>query len=150
MFPIQQLLLFVLSLILINRVTKTTASTQSVLPNDKDVMTYGNMKSFMPGNYGSLLMDRRDPSPAPDCFNSYILKSYSINKNYSQNYEACIRSALESRQSIENRMLSGKLSINDASEGICQRYKTCNNLNDTLAVFACHSKIVCITNAIFP
>lgn len=79
---------------------------------------------------------------ATNCFSNYIQHSNEIGKNYSQNYNQCVRWALESRRSLEKQMLEEKLTLINTSKAICERYDTCNGLKDTVQTFDCHSKIV--------
>lgn len=118
-----------------NNVEESSYVTSIDASSEASTLSYLPRESFIRPNV---------QSSASGCFGAYIQRSNEIDRNYSKNYNQCIRWALETRRAIDEKMLGKKLSITHASQTICKRYSDCNRLSNALATFDCHSKIVCI------
>ncbi|XP_011205835.2 hybrid signal transduction histidine kinase B [Bactrocera dorsalis] len=82
-----------------------------------------------------------NPQVSVACFTDYIGHSNSISEAYGQDYKQCLLEASEERKQIDGDSAKERQEVVDAAEAVCSSLRTCNELNNTLELFNCHTKI---------
>ncbi|XP_014102935.2 uncharacterized protein [Bactrocera oleae] len=82
-----------------------------------------------------------NPQVSVACFTDYIGHSNSISEAYGQDYKQCLLEASEERKQIDGDSVKERHEVVDAAEAVCSSLRICNEQNNTLELFNCHTKI---------
>ncbi|XP_017482181.1 PREDICTED: uncharacterized protein LOC108371182, partial [Rhagoletis zephyria] len=82
-----------------------------------------------------------NPQVSVACFTDYIAYSSAIGEAYGRKYKSCLLEASEERKQIDSDSVLERREIVEASEAVCSSLRMCNDLNNTLELFNCHTKI---------
>lgn len=85
-----------------------------------------------------------NPQVSVACFTDYIGHSNSISETYGQDYKHCLLEASEERKQIDSDSAKERRIVVAAAEAVCKSLRACNEHNNTLELFNCHTKIVSI------
>ncbi|XP_011195546.2 uncharacterized protein LOC105220756 [Zeugodacus cucurbitae] len=82
-----------------------------------------------------------NPQVSVACFTDYIGHSNSISEAYGQDYKHCLVEASEERKQIDGVSAKERREVVEASEVVCSSLRACNEHNNTMELFNCHTKI---------